>query len=396
MRRLIVALLALSWADVRPEIASASTGSAALRARGFESAYNLDHEQALEALREAIEADPNDPAAYRGLATILWLNMGLRRGTLSVDNVLGRVTQPATLWRPPPDLVALFRQHVERAMALAERQVRTAPTSADAHYQVGATVGLIASYTATIDGRFLGAIGAAKRAFDEHERVLALDPARLDAGLIVGTYRYVISALSLPMRWMAYLRGFGGNKEKGLELVEAAARYPSEAQTDAKLALVLIYNRERRYEDALRVLAELQRRYPRNRLLWLEAGATLLRAGRPADAEAALDTGVRQFEHDSRVRMFGEEALWMYKRGAARVAMAHYDAAESDLNRSIGSEGREWVHGRAHIELARIAAARGDTPRGRRELETAVRLTAKDNDAGGSAEARTLLQTLTR
>ena len=41
-----------------------------------------------------------------------------------------------------------------------------------------------------------------------------------------------------------------------------------------------MYNRERRYDDALRVLQELRRLYPRNRLVVLEAGSTALRAGR--------------------------------------------------------------------------------------------------------------------
>jgi hypothetical protein len=36
------------------------------------------------------------------------------------------------------------------------------------------------------------------------------------------------------------------------------------------------------------VLGELQRAFPRNRILWLEDGATALRAGRPADAERVL------------------------------------------------------------------------------------------------------------
>ncbi len=53
--------------------------------------------------------------------------------------------------------------------------------------------------------------------------------------------------------------------------------------------LIVIYNREARYDDALRVIGELQRRYPRNRLLWLEAASTALRASRPADARRAIE-----------------------------------------------------------------------------------------------------------
>ena len=61
----------------------------------------------------------------------------------------------------------------------------------------------------------MGAFGSARRAYNEHERVLALAPARKDAGLIVGTYRYLVASLSMPVRWMAYVAGFGGDKERG-------------------------------------------------------------------------------------------------------------------------------------------------------------------------------------
>ena len=69
------------------------------------------------------------------------------------------------------------------------------------------------------------------------------------------------------------------------------------------------------------MLGELQRAFPRNRILWLEAGATALRAGRAADAEQFLSEGLKRLASDSRPRMFGEEALWLQKRGAARVVL---------------------------------------------------------------------------
>src|SRR4029079_4016539 len=93
-------------------------------------------------------------------------------------------------------------------------------------------------------------------------------------------YRYAVSSLSAPIRLLAGIAGFGGGREKGLHLIEAAAAYPSDTQTNARFTVIVIYNREERYDDALRVIRELQQAYPRNRLLWLEAGSTALRAGR--------------------------------------------------------------------------------------------------------------------
>ena len=94
-------------------------------------------------------------------------------------------------------------------------------------------------------------------------------------------YRYAVSELSMPLRLGAYLAGLGGGRERGLRMVEEAARYPSDVQPNAQFTLILLYNRAARYDDALRVIGDLQQRFPRNRLLWLEAGGTALRAERP-------------------------------------------------------------------------------------------------------------------
>ena len=176
-------------------------------------------------------------------------------------------------------------------MQLASERCRTSD-SADAHFQLGSAYGYQATYAATVEGSLFATLRAARRAYAEHERVLELDPSRKDAGLIVGLYRYAISSLSLPSRLMARLAGFGGGRERGLRMIEDAASYPSDVQTNARFALIVIYNREKRFDDALRIVAELQQQYPRNRLLWLEAGSTALRAGRPEAARRIARTGV--------------------------------------------------------------------------------------------------------
>src|SRR5262245_4258344 len=300
---------------------------------------------------------------------------------MTVDDYLGRVTKPNPTMTPPPaDVAAAYRDAIDRAIAIARAAIAKNAQDADAHYQLGAAVGLRASYTATVDGSALGAFRAAREAFNEHEVVLTLDPKRKDAGLIVGTYRYLVAALSLPMRWMAYVVGFGGDKDRGLRMIEEAAAYPGDNQEDARFALILLYNREKRYDAALKELAVLRERYPRNRLVWLEAGATSLRAHRAADAERFLNDGLSRFAGDSRQRIFGEDALWYYKRGAAGVALGHQADAQGDLKRAIGLEGRPWVHGRAHFELGRLALASGNKPLAKEEFQAAVKLCESDND----------------
>lgn len=388
---LIVALLLI------PAIAWGNQESAVLRARGFSHAYSLDYDLATRDMEAAVRADARDIAARRGLAVIPWLLISFRRGAVTVDDYLGSVSkQNVAMREPPADLAGRFHQHTAAALSLAEQAVASRPRDPEAHYQLGALVGLQASYVATVEGRILGAFRAARRAYDAHEQVLELDPSRKDAGLVVGMYRYIVSQLSLPIRMMAYVAGFGGGKERGLEMIEAAASHRGENAADAKFALVLIYNREQRYDDALRMLRQLQGEFPRNRILWLEAGATALRGGRAAEAERILDDGLSRLKGDSRPRMFGEEALWYLKRGTARLALDRHADAENDLRRSIQLESRKWVTGRAHAELGKLWDLRGERAAARGAFQHAVRLAQQDNDPIGEAAAGRWIDTAFR
>jgi tetratricopeptide (TPR) repeat protein len=373
--------------------ADANAASEALRAQASAHSYNLEHAEAMAAFKQAVAADPADAAAYRGLASTYWLSITFTRGNMTVDDYLGRPTKPnAGLAPAPPETVAAFREAIEKAIAIARQRLVVNPKDADAHYQLGAAVGLRASYTATVDGSVTGAFRAAREAYDEHEQVLTIDPRRKDAGLIVGTYRYIVATLALPLRMMAYVAGFGGNREKGLHLIEEAAAYGGENQTDARFALLLLYNREKRYGDALAQLALLREKYPRNRLVWLESGSTCIRAGRYGEAERFLDEGVRRFADDRRPRMFGEDALWYYKRGTARAWNGKPRDAEPDLRKALSVPGRKWVYARTHLELGRIAVNAGNKAAARPELQQAIALSDTDNDPGTAEEARRLMK----
>lgn len=373
--------------------AEASPQSQALTSRGFELAHNLDQDEALDTFRKAVAADPNDPAAHRAIAAIAWLKILFQRGVVTFDDYLGPMNTPRIAMKAAPsDLASLFQEHIERALTLADARLIASPTDPDAHYQVGATVGLLASYSGTVDGRVVHAVRAARRAFAEHEKVLALDSRRKDAALFVGLYRYGVSNLSLPMRLLAYAAGFGGGRERGIALIEEAAKQRQDVHTDPLFTLMVIYNREGRHDDAWRVLKDLQRVYPRNRLLWLNAGATALLSGRFADAEAVLDDGMVSLARDSRPRAFGEEAVWKYKRGAARLARGRPAAAEADFIEALRGDARDWVRGRIHAERGKLADLAGDRKRALAEYERARALGETDNDPIGVQEARRLIR----
>jgi hypothetical protein len=371
-----------------------------LREQALDLAYNLDHDQAMVLLRRAVALAPDDPGLHRSLANVIWLNILFRRGAVTVDHYLGSFSRAETdLAKPPPALDAEFRTHIQQSIELAQRRVASNPADAQAHYDLGAALGIQASYVATVDGRMLAGFKAARRSYDEHEGVLALDPSRKDAGLVIGTYRYLVSTLSLPLRVMAYVAGFGGGRERGIQMLQATAQIGSktaaagnDARTDAMFALVLVYNREHRYEEAIAVLQDLRRLYPRNRLLLLEAGATALRGGRAQHADDLLSEGLTMMESDRRTLIPGEEALWRYKRGAARAALGRLEPALADLQRATAQDALPWVSGRARVEIGRLALQRGDRTAAAAAAREAQTLCQRGNDPVCIEDARGVLR----
>jgi len=390
---LMVAALAADQApaaDLDPaSTVAGSVEAAALRARGQFLGYNLDRDAALGAFKDAIAADPGHPAAYRLTAATLWIDALFQQGAVTAEDYLGQARSDSHRRPPSAALETVFRDHLDRAIKLAADRCRTSG-SADAHFQLGSAYGYQATYAATIEGSLLGTLRAARRAYAEHERVLEMDPTRKGAGLIVGMYQYAVASLPLASRLMARVAGFSGGRERGLRMVEEAAAHPSDVQTNARFTLIVIYNREGRFDDALRVVAQLQQQYPRNRLLWLEAGSTALRAGRPELSRRFLEHGLAMLAHDPRPRAFGEHARWGYYHGATLAALKESDAARRTLDAALRDPARSWVLGRIHTELGKLADLAGDRPRALDEYRAAIPLCDADEDEVCVKEARGL------
>ena len=325
-------------------------------------------------------ADPDHPAAYRLAATVGWIDLLYQQGTATAEDSLRPPRlelQPRTL---SPELDALVRERIARAVRLAEQRASAKDLDANAHFQVGAAYGLRAIYLATVEGNRSESLRAAERAYTENLRALVLDPSHKNAGMIVGTYRYAL----FPDR--------DDGRERSIRMIEEAAQYPSDMQTIARFILIVIYNREGRYDAALGVIRQLQQRFPGNRLLWLEAGSTLLKAGRALDAQRTLEEGLAQFAPDSRPLAFGELAQWRYYLGASLVALEDRERASRELKSALLVPARPWIHGRTHIELGKIADLAGDRAGAIQEYEQGARLCAGDADEAGAREARTLAQ----
>jgi hypothetical protein len=90
--------------------------------------------------------------------------------------------------------------------------------------------------------------------------------------------------------------------------------------------------------------------------------------------------------------MPGEEALWHYKRGAARALLGRTEDATADLKFALGTDPQPWVNGRARVELGRLALKRGDRSSAADEAKQAETLCERGNDPVCVQDARSVLR----
>src|SRR5262249_19066807 len=70
--------------------------------RGFDLAYNLDYDEAVDVLKKAATQDPSNSGVQRALAVATWLHLLFTRGTVLVDDYLGAVSKRDVSVKPPP------------------------------------------------------------------------------------------------------------------------------------------------------------------------------------------------------------------------------------------------------------------------------------------------------
>src|SRR5207244_12896314 len=126
----------LEAAQVSAE-AAGPAATAALRARRREFGYNLDHAEAMATFREAIAADPDNPAPHRLLAAATWIAVLFEQGVITVDDYLGQARANIPRAAPSAALDATVHTAIRRALTLSDQRPEDQPTGPDAHQPAG-------------------------------------------------------------------------------------------------------------------------------------------------------------------------------------------------------------------------------------------------------------------
>jgi tetratricopeptide (TPR) repeat protein len=285
-----------------------------LRAAGFDSLHNLDYTTAEARFEEMIELDSDHPAGHFYLATSKWLSIlksmrRLQTGLYGDDSFFAGSGD-----KVDPQIDREGRDAMGKAITVAQSRVRKNRNDAEALYYLGAAYGLLAGYEATVIRNFRSAVKNGNKGVKYHRDVVKLDENYADAYLSIGLYDYVVGTLPWLIRWGIKIAGRSGDRKRGLAQIRKAMDQGRYASDDARVFLIAIYQREKNYREALKLLDELTSKYPRNYLYSLERAATLGRSGMDCESYAAFD----QILKDERARTVAD--LIHYRYGEALLA----------------------------------------------------------------------------
>jgi hypothetical protein len=262
-----------------------------LRAEGYEALYNLDYETARARFQKLIELAPDHPAGPQCMASSLWVQQ-LNQSWELKATLYSTGAYTDTKSTVDPKQANQFRKWIRQAKLLSQARLRKNPRDVEALYFLGAAEGLEASFAAGVERKFMAAFRAGTDAVDHHREVLKLAPDFHDAELTIGLMNYIVGSLPLPTKMLVATMGVRGSKKRGLEALERVVAEGKWARDVARVLLVDLYKREKRFEDAKRTALQLAARYPRNYLFKLQAAdalasqiVALRKAKQPASAE---------------------------------------------------------------------------------------------------------------
>lgn len=269
--------------------AAATAQLDALRSEGYEALYNLDYETARRHFQKMIDLAPDHPSGPQCMAASMWiqqLNESWElKSTLYSDKAIKNEKT-----KVDPRQVEEFRKWTRRAKQLSEARLKRNARDVEALYFLGAAEGLEAAFSAAVERKFMSALRTGTSAVDHHRKVLELSPQFYDAQLTIGLQNYIIGSLPLPAKMLASTIGVRGSKKRGLKELEHVAREGHMGRDVARVLLIDLYKREKRWDDSIATARDLAQRYPRNYLFKLQmADAMALKIAAARKAKQPVD-----------------------------------------------------------------------------------------------------------
>jgi tetratricopeptide (TPR) repeat protein len=302
--------------------------------------YNLDFNIAQRGFETLTRAYPDNPEYWNALASTMWLKISFDQQKLNIESFSGRSSFGTKESRDSLNAEdeKRLRETAATAIAKADALLKKNPNDVRALYAKGVSNATMATFEAMVKRSILSANSYAKTARNLHQQVLKIDPNFDDARLSIGTYDYVIASVPGVIRIALSIFGVtSAGKDAGIQQLQLAAEKGKNASTDAQIVLSVVYSREKRYDDALRIMSGLHAKYPRNFLFELAQASTYGKKGQWDDAARTYEQILAkiQLKKDEYERLRPERVFYLL--GTSSMELHQFDKAADQFGRVASS-----------------------------------------------------------
>jgi tetratricopeptide (TPR) repeat protein len=235
--------------------------------------YSMKFGEADAAVRSAIALEPGHPYGYFGLAVVSMIQYVY--GTEQAD----------------PALLATFVRRTDDAVVKGAAWVKKHPKDAEGFMALGAAYGVSARLLA-VRHQWVMAYWHGRNAVSYLQQAARLDPSLGDPWLGLGMYDYYSDAYPRFIRPLAKLF-LHGDRARGVVELKRAAQGGAFSQIVSKMILVEIFLEDqwglRDPAEAMRLSAEVRRRYPDSAMVQDIDIVAKYEAGRYLDVVADVD-----------------------------------------------------------------------------------------------------------
>jgi tetratricopeptide (TPR) repeat protein len=333
-------------------------------AEGLQHLYSLDFDSS-DALFQSLTRDyPDNPDYWNARASSYWLRILYNQQKLSMDAFSGK-DRFGTIDSEDSGGEAeekQLRDTIDKAIKLSDAMLKKDPKNIRALYAKGISYAMLASFEATVRRSWLSAARKAKTARNLHKDVLKLDPNYHDARTTVGIYNYAVGSLSWGARMIVGIIGLGGDgKEEGIRDLEIAAEKGVRGVTNAKMLLVVVYSREKQFDKALKVIADMHAKYPRNFMLDMSRGSVY---GKMNRWDLAQNT-YRQMSEKVTAKKDGYDRMRLervyYELANSEFQAKEFEAATKTFALvAAGPKATQNEKASAHLWMGRMSDTRND------------------------------------
>jgi hypothetical protein len=238
---------------------------------GFRHLYNLDFESAHKTFEAWQEQHPDDPmGAASNAAAYLFAEFD-RLHVLELSRFIdNKKFDEKNKFAADLKVKAAFEAELAKADDLAGKVL--AQSSDDPNALLARTLsdGMRADYAVLIAQQTRAGLNFLKSSRSLAEKLIRIDPDCHDAYLALGIENYILGLRSAPTRWMLRLSGAQTDKDKGIEYLKITAEKGRYLGPYARLLLAIAALRDQDKTTAKKLLSDLAREFPQNRLYQIE------------------------------------------------------------------------------------------------------------------------------